>query len=215
MPQTIRMLFIGNSFTARNNVPGLIAGLADADGKRTSIGYELISAGGASLRQHLNKGEAQKAMKKSKFDYVVLQEQSTLPVKNTERFHENVRDFAPIIKEAGAKPVLYMTWARKNVPETQKTLTDSYNAIGKELGAAVVPAGSAWKNYFKKYPGTVLHDDDGSHPNLAGSYLAACTIYATLLQRDPTGLKDDIKLDEAEKLKLQRIARQTAKVRTR
>jgi len=43
----MKVLFIGNSFTARNNIPELIAQLAESRGKR--LQHRLISAGGASL----------------------------------------------------------------------------------------------------------------------------------------------------------------------
>src|SRR5262249_23680159 len=39
-----------------------------------------------------------------------------------------------------AKTVLYMTWARRNAPESQQAITDAYTVIGRELGAMVVPA---------------------------------------------------------------------------
>ena len=50
----LKVLFIGNSFTARNDLPGLVAQLAAARGKR--LEHRLISASGASLRQHWNAG---------------------------------------------------------------------------------------------------------------------------------------------------------------
>ena len=50
----LKVLFIGNSFTARNNLPGLITDLAAARGR--SLEHRLISAGGASLRNHWNAG---------------------------------------------------------------------------------------------------------------------------------------------------------------
>src|SRR5437763_8846186 len=132
----MNVLFVGNSFTARNDVPGLIARLAEARGK--TLEHRLISAGGASLRMHWNKGTAREAIEKNRYDVVVLQEQSTLPVKNAKRFHENVRQFDEAIKASGARTALYMTWARKHAPETQRLLTDGCNAIGEELGAVVV-----------------------------------------------------------------------------
>src|SRR4051794_37833515 len=96
------ILFIGNSFTQRNDLPGLLANLAAARGM--CIKHKLISAGGASLRTHWNAGRAAQAIASGGYDYVVLQEQSTLPVKNAKRFAENVRLFAEAIKQAGSKP---------------------------------------------------------------------------------------------------------------
>ena len=85
----MKVLFIGNSFTARNDLPGLIARLAEARGK--GLEHRLIHAGGASLRAHWNAGQAAEAIRDGGYDAVVLQEQSTLPVKNAARMHENVR----------------------------------------------------------------------------------------------------------------------------
>src|ERR1044071_7876029 len=111
----MRILFIGNSFTARNNLPGLVAQLAASRGQQ--LEYRLIQAGGASLRMHWNKGEAQQAIARTRYDYVVLQEQSTLPIKNPLRMHENIRLFDQAIKSSGAQTALYLTWARQNAPE--------------------------------------------------------------------------------------------------
>jgi hypothetical protein len=197
---TMNVLFIGNSFTARNDVPGMVAALAAAAG--TTLEHELVSAGGASLRMHWNKGQAIQAIRRGRHDYVVLQEQSTLPIKNPARFHENVRLFDPEIRAAGAKTALYMTWARKHAPQSQRALTDGYNAIGKELGATVVPVGVAWERFLAKHDSPVLHDKDGSHPTPAGSYLAACVFFAVLLGRSPVGVGDGIKGVSAADTKL-------------
>jgi hypothetical protein len=43
------------------------------------VKHELISVGGASLRTHWNAGRAAKEIAKGQLDYVVLQEQSTMP----------------------------------------------------------------------------------------------------------------------------------------
>src|SRR5688572_18919948 len=172
---TDRILFIGNSFTARNDVPGMIRAMATAAGR--SMHCRLISRGGASLRMHWNKGEALEAIRTGGFTSVVLQEQSTLPVKNAARMHESVRLFDAAIREAGARTVLYMTWARRHAPESQRAITGAYTAIGRELGAAVAPAGDAWQRFLEAHDHPVLHDKDGSHPTLAGSFLAACVLF--------------------------------------
>ena len=201
----IRMLFIGNSFTTKNDLPTLLSAISQA-GKGITIESKVISAGGASLRRHWNAGAAT-TITSEKWDHVVFQEQSTLPVKNSNRFHENVREFVPAIKAIGAKMVLFMTWARKKEPENQTLLTDSYNQIGKELGAYVVPVGTAWQKLLAKHDKPVLYAEDGSHPTVAGSYLAACTFYATLFAGDPTKIEADLgDLADEERKLLQRIA---------
>ena len=187
----MKILFVGNSFTARNDVPGLIADMARSRGH--TLEHKLISAGGASLKMHWNKGDAQKAMEKTRYDYVVLQEQSTLPVKNCQRSHDNIRLFDEAIRVSGAQMVLYLTWAREKVPETQKALTDCYTSIGRELGAIVVPAGVAWERVLRTPDHPVLHDKDGSHPTLAGSYLAACVFFAVLFGESPVGVPVELK----------------------
>ena len=211
-PSHLRVLFIGNSFTARNNVPGLVADMARSRGH--TMEHKLISAGGASLKMHWNKGAAPKAIADGRWDYVVLQEQSTLPVKNSQRTHENIRMFDEPIRQAGAKMVLYLTWAREKVPETQKALTDCYTSIGEELGAIVVPAGVAWERVLERTPHPVLHDKDGSHPTLAGSYLAACVFLGVLFDENPVGIPFDGKgLGPEEVELLQKAAWETVQDR--
>ena len=112
----------------------------------------------------------------------------------------------------------------------QKDLTDAYFAIARELGATVAPVGIAWQNAFKENPKLVLHDPDQSHPNAAGSYLAACVFYAILYDKTPVGLSgripkkestasggdlsnssDAVNLTDTETAFIQRIAWETVK----
>lgn len=202
---SLRILFIGNSFTARNNVPELLAWLAAARGKKPE--HQLISAGGASLRMHWNKGEAQQAIRQTAYDYVVLQEQSTLPLKNPQRMHENIRLFDQVIRESGAATALYLTWARENAPESQGAITSAYTSISQELGARLVPVGIAWQNFLRNQRHPALHDKDQSHPTLAGSYLAACVFLAALYEENPVGIPCNVKgLTQAEAELLQKAA---------
>jgi hypothetical protein len=204
----LKVLFIGNSFTARNDLPGLIAQLAAARGK--GLHQRLISAGGASLRAQWNAGEARRAIQDGQYDHVVLQEQSTLPVKNAGRMHENVRLFDEAIRAAGAKTTLYMTWARRHAPESQLAIADAYAGIARELGATVVPVGLAWQRFLGKHDQPVLHDQDQSHPTLAGSYLAACVFLAVLFEESPVGITGEVGgLSEKDVALLQKVAWQT------
>jgi hypothetical protein len=199
------ILFIGNSFTQRNDLPGLLAAMAQERG--VHIRHNLISAGGASLRTHWNSGRAAKEIEAGDYDYVVLQEQSTLPVKNPKRMAENVRLFDEAVKQAGAKTVLYMTWARQFASESRTAITDAYNFIGEEIGALVVPVGDAWQKFVVKHKQPTLYDRDQSHPSLAGSYFAACVFMAALLKVNPVGIvAGGAGLDESDRKILQTAA---------
>jgi len=203
--QSFNILFIGNSFTQRNDLPGMLAQMAAQ--RDLHVEHKLISAGGASVRTHWNAGPAAKAVTSGVYDYVVLQEQSTLPVKNAKRMAENVRLFDQVIKQAGAKTVLYMTWARQRAPEAQQLIADAYNMIGEELGAIVTPVGLAWQSFLAKHDQPVLHDRDQSHPTLAGTYLAACVFLATLLKENPVGIESGAaKLRKEDRSLLQNAA---------
>lgn len=172
------ILFIGNSFTARNDVPGMMLELAAAAGTPGSLDAEQVIAGGASLRRHWNSGRPQALLARKHYDDVVLQEQSTLPVKNPARYHENVRVVLPAIAEHGAHAWLYQTWARREEDGAQAVLDEAVRSIARETGASVVPVGDVWQQ--ARAAGLDLYDRDGSHPNLAGSYLAAC-VFARVL----------------------------------
>lgn len=205
---TTRILFVGNSFTGRNNLPDLLAQLVTAAGKGP-LEWKLVSAGGASLRQHVNKGEVAALLRDEHWDTVVLQEQSTLPAKSPARMADSVRDMSALIGEAGARTVLYMTWARADAPETQQAINQAYADCGQQVGATVVPAGMAWQRCLAQAPHIVLYDKDGSHPTLAGSYLAACAFYKVLFagraKKIPTL---DMAVPEDEQVALHECARQ-------
>jgi hypothetical protein len=75
-----RILFVGNSFTARNDLPDLIAQLASARGVK--IEHALLSIGGASLRTHWNKGEARTAIERGKLIAWCSRSRVRFPIKN-------------------------------------------------------------------------------------------------------------------------------------
>jgi hypothetical protein len=206
--QSTRILFVGNSYTTRNQLPRLLVDLAATAERPTQVEVATIFAGGASLRRHWNAGNAQKALTNTTWNYVVLQEQSTLPVKNPQRYHENVRLFAAEIAKHGAKVALYLTWSRQQVPQAQQQITRAVEDIAAEVGALVVPVGPVWHAAMREDPGLVLYEDDGSHPTAAGSYLAACVFLVSLFDQRPCGwsVSDRLKIDRALAARLQDVA---------
>ena len=180
------ILFVGNSFVTRNEVPALVSALAATAG--VAVRTATIAAGGASLRRHYNSGAISAALARDRWDQVVLQEQSTLPIKNRARFHDNVRAVRDEIAAASAASghpsppaiVLYNTWARRSARPTQVDLDTAVAAIATEIDARVAPVGRAWEVVLASHPEVELYDRDGSHPTAAGSFLAACALALTM-----------------------------------
>jgi hypothetical protein len=203
-----RILFIGNSYTSRNQLPRLVADIAAGAEHPSDVQFDAIVAGGASLRRHWNAGVAQKALAATPWHFVVLQEQSTLPLKNAKRYHENVRLFDAEITKRGAKTVLYLTWSRQQSPTSQTDITRAVEEIGAEINARVVPVGPAWHAAMREIAGLNLYVDDGSHPTAAGSYLAACVFFVRLFDESPRdeSVFRSLQLDPAVAAGLQKIA---------
>jgi hypothetical protein len=192
----LRLLFIGNSYTYVNNLPEMFSKLAEAG--RHPVETVMVAPGGWRLQDHWEKGEAPKVLRGGKWDYVVLQEQSTLAtnflldgkprVKNDEAFRPWAEKWSAEIGKTGARPVFYLTWARKATPEDQSVLTDAYMRAAKSNQALVAPVGIAWSQVRQQNPSIELFFTDGSHPSPAGTYLAACTFYAAIFHASPVGL---------------------------
>jgi hypothetical protein len=197
----IRVLFVGNSYTYFNNLPEMFAKLAET-GHQAKVVTRMEAPGGWRLKDHWEKGAALKALHEDKWNYVVLQEQSTLGmnyfldgrprVPGDELFSPYARKWAAEIRRTGAVPVFYLTWARKATPEDQAALNYFYLRAARENRALVAPVGIAWAQVRREQPEFELYFADGSHPSPAGSYLAACELYATLFEQDPAGLPGKI-----------------------
>jgi hypothetical protein len=159
------------------------------------------------LSQHLEEGllpEILAGISQSgkAWDRVVLQEQSALATEiidtvsgklgDAVAFRDAVRSLVPMIRENGATPLLYMTWAKKRYPDQTADLAEAYDGIGLELDVPVAPVGLAWARVVRERPDIMLFLGDGSHPNVAGSYLAACVFYAMLTGKNPAGAPPEV-----------------------
>ncbi|MBG1241662.1 SGNH/GDSL hydrolase family protein [Nostoc sp. NZL] len=186
--QTIRVLFIGNSYTYVNDLPWLTQQLAESAKETKKLETEMVVVGAATLKSHWKSGKALRLLKAKRWDYVVLQEQSTLPITNPKEMYKYASLFDAEIKRVNSQTVFYLTWAKQNQPETQQILTDSYMKIARELKAKVAPVGIAWQKVQEANPKLNLYSSDQSHPSPIGSYVAACVFYTTFYQGSPVGL---------------------------
>src|SRR4051812_48760329 len=73
----IRVLFLGNSATYFNNLPQVFKDLAESAKPSVHVDVKLVADGGLKLKDHWL-GAGKKAIESAHWDYVVLQEQSSL-----------------------------------------------------------------------------------------------------------------------------------------
>jgi hypothetical protein len=86
---SLNVLFIGNSFTYFNDMPGLVKQLAEAAHEAKPFVSVQETPGGYTLKRHWEKGKAVQLLQSSRWDYVVLQEQSQfLSFEQWQRFQD-------------------------------------------------------------------------------------------------------------------------------
>ena len=134
-----RVLFIGNSYTSHNDMPLMLQKLAEAAHEQERVHFKRFTVGGCTLEKHWLRTGARLEVRKSTWDYVVLQEQSMRPIERRELMHKYARLFGAEIMMAEAKTVFFLTWPRQHRPHDQEALTDACVSIAKELKAQVAP----------------------------------------------------------------------------
>jgi hypothetical protein len=205
----VRVLFLGNSYTYVNDLPGTFARLAESGGRQVETA--MVANGGETLDQHAASADSQASIASRKWDFVILQEQSEVPALVASReywMYPAARRLAASIVAGGATPMFYMTAAhRDGLPGSglagyepmQLAVDDGYVAIARELGVPIAPVGYAWFVVRRQHPDISLWQDDGSHPSTAGTYLAACVFHAAIFRQSPEGLafEDGLPPDQA------------------
>ncbi|MBI1316728.1 PKD domain-containing protein [bacterium] len=211
-----RVLFIGNSYTYVNDLPGMLTQLM------TSAGDSLMTAqsvpGGYTFALHRNHATTLSLIQQGDWDYVVLQEQSQRPSFPLAQVQQDVYPYAfqldSIVQfyNPCAETVFYQTWGRKNgdagncaswPPVCTYAGMDSllalrYRTMADSFSAVLSPVGAVWKHLRTHYPAMELYASDGSHPSLAGTYAAACSFYTVLTRNSPLGLVNVPGLDSVD-----------------
>jgi len=200
-----RILFLGNSYTAVNSLPSLVYELAAAAGD--TIVVDSNTPGGYTFNAHSTNATTLAKIASQDWDFVVLQEQSQIPSFSPGQVANDCYPYAQILVDSirannpCTEPVFYMTWGRKfgdqnncaSFPPVctydgmQWQLRRSYLELSQLHQATVAPVGMAWHTSIQADSALNLYTGDNSHPNIYGSYLAACTFYATFFEQTPVG----------------------------
>ena len=183
----MRILMLGNSFTFANDMPAMLAKLT---------GAEVVhhTRGGARLAEQLNPrtksgARTQAALENEFWDYVILQEMSNGPVTSKNAFLKNAGRLCSRIREEGAVPVFFATWAYQKGSPAMADMAMSYDEMAQGLFNAYHEAAAAsdaliadvGQKFYELADTAELYAADGQHPSEAGSRLAAETIAAVIM----------------------------------
>jgi hypothetical protein len=188
----LRVLFIGNSLTYSNDLPAIVEALADASKQKRFI-YESVAFPDFGLQEQWERGEAQKAIAREKWDVVVLQQGPSALEESRQILLEYTRRFDREIRAAGARTALYMVWPSEARFKDFERVIESYQLAADEVKGVLFPVGRAWREAWKRDPKMALYAGDRFHPSVAGSYLAALVIYERLFERSPIGLPANLR----------------------
>ncbi len=204
-PDSINVLYLGNSYTYYHDLPKTVAEIGTHIGQdqKIKIGYKAFTPGGCTFRRHLENPEVVAAIKKGGWNYVVLQEQSSAPARDTQTVARETYPYAHSLDSLihvynpDAKVIFYMTWGHKDgcqSPHEGYPLVDTYDGMQERLKTSYLemtyandawcaPVGMAWKRVREERPYNTLYWPDCSHPSKLGSYLAANVIFSVILRQ--------------------------------
>lgn len=217
------VLFIGNSYTYVNDLPGMFQSLSASLNKTVTVGSK--TNGGFTFQNQWNDPATFTSLHQQEWDLVVIQGQSQEPSFPVEQVNSATLPFALSIADSVyassqcTNLMYYMTWGRENgdpqwdsintFDKMNERLVNAYMRFADSSDAMVSPVAVAWKYVRDQYPTIQLYSGDGSHPSLAGTYLIACTFYASVFQESPIGANYLAGLDQTTATNLQNAAAET------
>lgn len=213
--KTYSVLFIGNSFTHTNGMPTIFKNVAASAGYTVEV--TTLTHDGSRLEWFVQTGlnkdytaEFDEYLTARKYDYVIIQSSSTVPLDSKASFYDAVRIAVKKIREVGAEPILYATPAREltstvlinrgwSHEDMLYRMAALYSAIGEELGVTVCYPGFALAEvYLNTDLRVFIEGDNISHPDRPGAYGIALTIFGEIFGVDPLDNTYDYSVMTAE-----------------
>jgi hypothetical protein len=217
---SVSVLFIGNSYTGYNQLPSLVNDVAVSLGD--VLTFDSHNPGGQTFELHAANATVYDKIDDNPWDFVVLQAQSQEPSFPDAQVDTQTLPYAIQLADSiyannfCSEALFFMTWGRENgdpqwgpistFEGMNSRLRSAYMRFADSVDGAVSPVGSAWRYIRENYPSIDLYTSDGSHPSYEGSYLAACTHYASMFRKSPIGAPFIGSLDPVTAERLQTAA---------
>jgi hypothetical protein len=181
-----RVLFIGNSHTYVNDVPGLVQALAAAAGPEP-IAVASIAPANLALIDHAQRESTRRNINEGTWAVVVLQQGWTPAGACRDTLRLATQILAAEATKVSAKVGLYQVWTPTNRPNHLPGTIRSYELAADDVNGLLFPAAAAFRAALERDASLQLYAD-GLHASLNGSYLVALVMYATIFERTPVGL---------------------------
>lgn len=216
---SMKILFIGNSYTHYNSMPELFEKLARS--KKVKIDVSMNAKSNHTFKMHCQRPEMFEAIRSQKWDYVVVQgfsrelmyEKEVIDTASLPYFRQIIDSVYS--NHSCTNVLLYMTWGYKNgfingidtlsYEDMSNRVQRGYEYLSELYNLSIVPIGQVWKSFRKNNPSVDIYQEDGQHPNLMGSYLIASGFYSSIFKSSPVGGYFP-KIDSAVAVKMQNTA---------
>ncbi|WP_313113765.1 T9SS type A sorting domain-containing protein [Aequorivita sediminis] len=213
---TKKVLFIGNSYTAANNLPLMVSEMANSTGD--ILIYDSNTPGGYRFMDHASNNTTLTKINSDNWDYVALQGQSQETSLSQAQMETEVFPYVEALSHAirtnneCSQPLFYMTWGRKDgdaqnctirpwvctYEDMDDVIRETYIYLAETNQSELAPAGAVWRYLRENHPNIPLYSADGSHPSLAGTYAVACAFYTMIYKKDPTFISWNSSLSEIQ-----------------
>ena len=184
----IALLFMGNSHTSANNLPGMVAAIVRATRPGRTV-RAVEAPGWMFLDERSTHVPSVELLREGGWNFVVLQAQKYSSSGLYDYPIDGAVSLARMARGVRAVPIMFPEWPRKDVDETQR-IYNLHVSIALREPACVAPVPQAWDIALARDPALVLHAPDGNHSAPAGALLAAMVIAAAMTGVPPDQLGD-------------------------
>lgn len=173
-PQDLRILFLGNSHTASNDLTGMVRSFLATDGSGRKVTIRVETS--ALLNDFAERPDVLQQIKTGKWTTIVLQGAAMSSSHKYVYSQAGGIAVAKLAVASGASTRLFAEWPRQGWDETGYIL-GIYGQIAAASGATIIPVPRCWDVALSLQPGLSLWASDGNHSSPIGAYLAACGLY--------------------------------------
>ncbi len=181
------VLFIGNSLTYTNDLPGTVAAMARSAGDTVRV-MSVALPNLAVIDHALGHSNAVAAISSQSWEYVILQQGPTTVGLNRDTLIIATKLLDPYVRAAGGRIAQFMAWPRSDRSDLFDAVRQTSQVAAESVNGMFIPAGEAWNAALTATPGLALYGPDGYHPDPLGTYLAALVIFERVTGRDARNL---------------------------